>query len=289
MPGAALSGLRRKGAAEPVEWSGRSAECWEQEIVSLRRASNAPGFQDLHRTLQCPILTNLGNRLSSLGRFTEAIDSFDRALAIDPRFGMAWGNRGITFVQLLRALPHLPHAPGLCSTAAFIQAASESLKTACSLPLQDGSKELFQAYAAFIDDRPSAREESFDPTSGSLGIGKMEQEYRRWSLANRFFLNPLNDLGPVPAAAEDTLHLPAVTVDIGSGPYFEGFYNQLKQEFVSARYLLYEGATSQHPHFSDARVRLYDTMDYPVYGLAGEKVKCACGWSIHYLIRWPSS
>jgi len=96
-------------------------------------------------------------------------------------------------------------------------------------------------------------------------------------LAQRLFVNPLNDLGAIPAAAADTLHLPPVTVAIGASPYFEGFFNQLKQEFVSARYLLYEGATDRQPHFSDGGVSLYDTMEYPVYGLAGEKVKFALG------------
>ncbi len=66
-----------------------------------------------------------------------------------------------------------------------------------------------------------------------------------------------------------------MTVQIGTSPYFEGFFNQLKQEFVSARYLLYEGMTDRQPHFSDRGVTLYDTLDYPVYGLAGEKVKFA--------------
>jgi len=46
-------------------------------------------------------------------------------------------------------------------------------------------------------------------------------------------------------------------------------YNQLKQEFVSARYLYYEGITSEAVHFSDKKVYLYDTLDAPVYSLAG--------------------
>ena len=43
----------------------------------------------MSRIQRCQILTNLGNRLSSLGRFSEAVECFDAALQIDARFGMA--------------------------------------------------------------------------------------------------------------------------------------------------------------------------------------------------------
>ena len=258
-----------------VQWFGPASECWEKEIVSLRLASNSPGFPKLASVPRCQILTNLGIRLSSLGRFSEAVECFDGALEIDARFGMALGNRGITLTHMLNALPHLPHAPGCCSTTAFHQAAQRSLKEACSLPLEYGAAECFQFYAAHLDAVSHAPKDPFDPTKGNLGLGKAEQAYRRWSLSHRLFLNPLNDLGAIPAAAADTLHLPPVTVQIGASPYFEGFFNQLKQEFVSARYLLYEGVTDRQPHFSDRASRCMTRWIIPVYGLAGEKVKLA--------------
>ena len=58
-------------------------------------------------------------------------------------------------------------------------------------------------------------------------------------------------------------------------PHYQGFYNQMKQEFVSARWLYYEGITARKPHFSDKDVTLYNTLDYPCYSLAVEKVKVA--------------
>ena len=270
-----MSGIREQQGSHSVQWLGPASECWEKEIVNLRRASNTPGFPKLASIQRCQILTNLGNRLSSLGRFSEAVECFDEALEIDARFGMALGNRGITLSHMLNALPHLPHEPGCCSTAAFHQAARRSLKEACLLPLEDGAAECFQFYAAHLDAVSHAPKDPFDPTKGNLGLGKAEQAYRRWSLSHRLFLNPLNDLGAISAGAADTLHLSPVTVQIGASPYFEGFFNQLKQEFVSARYLFYEGMTDRQPHFSDSGVTLYDTLDYPVYGLAGEKVKLA--------------
>jgi hypothetical protein len=49
----------------------------------------------------------------------------------------------------------------------------------------------------------------------------------------------------------------------------------MKQEFVSARWLYYEGTHSDDVHHSDRGVLLYNTLDYPIYSLAIEKVKAA--------------
>ena len=50
---------------------------------------------------------------------------------------------------------------------------------------------------------------------------------------------------------------------------------QIKQEFVSARFLLWEDLTASRSHFSDRDVSLADTLDYPAYGPAVEQTRCA--------------
>jgi hypothetical protein len=113
----------------------------------------------------------------------------------------------------------------------------------------------------------------------SQGRSKAEKVYRMWCLENRLFLNPLNDLGSYSVATRDILHLPSLTTGIDEGgaepPAIIGFYNQLKQEFVSARWLCYEGLTEQRAHFSDRDTHLYDTLNIPAYSLAVEKTKIA--------------
>src|SRR5690606_29707282 len=54
-----------------------------------------------------------------------------------------------------------------------------------------------------------------------------------------------------------------------------GFFNQMKEEFVSARYLYYEGVSADRAHFADRDVLLYNTLDYPSYALAVEKMRVA--------------
>jgi len=102
-----------------------------------------------------------------------------------------------------------------------------------------------------------------------------EGVYRKWVLDNNLFLNPLNDLRKEPLAATDPFHLPNIVTSINTGPKYQGMYNQMKQEFVSARFMLYEGITSQGTHFSDKDVLLINTWDYPAYSINIEKIKFA--------------
>jgi hypothetical protein len=111
--------------------------------------------------------------------------------------------------------------------------------------------------------------------SFSLGSSGDEIAYRNWCLQNRLFLNPLNDIGPYPIAAHDVLGAPSIVVSIKEGPYYPGFFNQMKQEYVSARFLYYEGINARETHFSDKEVVLVNTLDYPSYAFAVEKVKAS--------------
>ena len=116
---------------------------------------------------------------------------------------------------------------------------------------------------------------------GDAGRSKTERAYRTWCLEHRLFLCPLNDLGPHLAAAADDLMLPPLTEGLNDRPdgYLPppiiGFFNQMKQEYASARFTLFDGMSNTRVHFSDRGVALNDTLDYPLYSLASERVRMA--------------
>jgi LA2681-like HEPN len=116
-----------------------------------------------------------------------------------------------------------------------------------------------------------------DLKSWAPGSSMVEISYRRWALDQRLFLNPLNDLGAFPIAARDVLTAPSVVTKVSeSAHHIYGSTNQLKQEYAAARYLLFEATLCEpRAHFSDKGVLLYDTLDYPKYGLAVEKIRIA--------------
>lgn len=105
-----------------------------------------------------------------------------------------------------------------------------------------------------------------------------EHEYRMWVSQNCLALNTLNDLDYSVNQAYDPLHLPEMVAKIEERyPRFHGLFNQIKQEYCSARFMIYEGTQNSKfsPHFSDKDVFLINTLDYPVYGLNIEMVKSA--------------
>ena len=91
------------------EWSWERPETQEQ-ILELRRAVRHEGFQQLPTVRQCQILTNLANLLDRIGRFIDAVEVYDRVLALDKNFGMAAGNRGIALKHYGRTLYDGGHA-----------------------------------------------------------------------------------------------------------------------------------------------------------------------------------
>ena len=110
-----------------------------------------------------------------------------------------------------------------------------------------------------------------------LGDTEMDRAYHRWVLENNLYLNPLNDIATHTVTAHDFFNLPDMLVPDDDDFPYPGIYNQIKQEFVSARYLYYEGIakTDESPHFSDRDVKLPDTLDYAVYGYRTEQIKIA--------------
>ena len=88
---------------------------------------------------------------------------------------------------------------------------------------------------------------------------KEEHDYRHWCLTNRLYLNPSNDLGEYTVATTDSLGLASHVVPVDAPHTFESFFDQMKQEYVSARWMLYEGLTVKVPHFSDRDVLLHVT------------------------------
>ena len=273
--GNAWSGLRGlKHCNFEAIWDWQQTEI-ENEILNFRffncclgSGKNSPYF--------CQVNTNIGNTLSHVGRFVDAIMYWDKALQCNSSFGMALANKGYGLISYARSLYDKGHM------GVFLKFAYTFLKQGLQAKeIHPNARKIFEQAIQDIKARAGKDflEESFDMNNHSLGNNKAERKYRKWCLDNRLFINPLNDLGPYNIAACDVLSCPSITTSIDDESYlppiYFTFYNQLKQEYVSARYLFYESLQSQEPHYSDGNVQLYNTLDYPCYGLTIEKAKSA--------------
>jgi len=263
---------------------GRGSWAWsdpvaEAELLELRRCVRHTGFSALGQIERAQALTNLANRLNSIGRFVEAVEVWDRALKVEPRLAMARGNRGVGLTAYARALYDDGHQAVLLAHAWRSLRAAAAADALIETEGLEPAFEQFSRYQCSIENYldPEVVFAGLDLTAWPLGRSSAEQRYRSWCLDHRLFLNPLNDLGAYPLAARDVLTLPTITTPLSQAdaPAIIRFFNVLKQEYVSARYTFYEGDDASRMHFSDREVLLYNTLDYPALGLAVERVKTA--------------
>lgn len=255
---------------------------WEQptlarEIFYLRRAISNPKFNEISDIERCKILNNLGHRLDVAGRLIEALEYWGRALEILPNFGMALCNRAIALAEYATGLDD----PGKQILFLWV-AHREASKAISSTPIYthrrdrhnwERTKKLKEKIESTIDMEAGA---ALDPlTWPDTSTSEEEHRYRQWCLTNRLYLNPSNDLGPYTVATTDVLGLPTHIVRVDAPHTFESFFDQMKQEYVSARWMLYDGLISNVPHFSDKDLILHLTEPQPILSLAIERVKAA--------------
>lgn len=249
---------------------GPSSVPYEKQIYHLRKALS---FMDKADEADiCRILTNLGGAFSHVGRYADAQYYFDWALGIRPDFGMALGNKGYglynyawelsddvhRFIFLQYARRYLLEAAG---RADVYPEASEGFRKLADHIAGACPAELLDDYKAYPDILADCSDE--------------ERDYRLWCMDNVLFLNPLNDVFRQSIVARDVLHVPVVTLRRTEKPVYVSVFNQIKQEYVTARFFFYEGAYTDRPHFSDRDVALYRAFDMPLYSINVEKVKIA--------------
>lgn len=257
-----IRNINRNGSKKLWDWEQGEIE---KEIYNLRIALKIGPPPEY----KCQLLTNLGNLMDHIGRFIEAIEYWNEALSVSSSFAMARGNLGKGLYYFSRHLYDKGH------TRIFLKHAYNNVKEALLLPglTEDAKRGCIQLRDEIENLIPVDEIEIDNIGSFPLGDSNNEISYRTWCLNNILFLNPINELGPYSISATDVFCLPSIVVNIGEGPYYQGFFNQMKQEFVSARYLYYESIKTEEPHFSDKDVLILNTLDYPSCSLAVEKMK----------------
>jgi len=250
-------------------WSFNKNEL-DQQVINLRLALSY-SHKSENQIKKCEILTNLGNVFSHLGRFSEAQLHWQKVLEIDPTFPMAFGNIGFGLFHYAKTLYDSGHQ------FLFFKFAHKYLKKTIDTDIYEEAKSAFQnlieIIESFIDEEEL--ENTQDLKDFSLGETEQEIQYRKWCLTNHLFLNPLNDITIENIAGHDCLLLPTMTLKFDKTPIYQTIFNQIKQEFVSARHLLFEGFNKKETHYSDKDNLQLDTLDFAVYSYSSEKTKIA--------------
>ncbi|MCP4632177.1 MAG: hypothetical protein GY855_04570 [candidate division Zixibacteria bacterium] len=252
------------------EWAWEQNEV-ENEFRYYRLALRDKESIQISKERFLPLYTNLGNSLQNLGRFICANYYYNEALKLDPEFGVALGNKGYNLYLYAYSFRQTHKE----QSGILYKYAIKLLDKATKCKMHDGADNYFLNIIEHIKSQLKSEylKQPISLSSQGSIFEETERIYRAWCLENSLFLNPLNDLGNFEAAAKDILSCPRIIVRITEGPYYHGIFNQLKQEYCSARYILYEGLNNKNIHFSDKNVTIVDTLDCSVYSLNIEKVK----------------
>lgn len=240
-------------------------------LAYLRAAVASEYVDSLSRERMLKSYTNFANLLARLGRVVEALRWYNEALDIDPEFAMALGNRGqckMEFGSLLFTEGHNPM---------FMHSAYKDLKEALGNPedLYPRAERAFRGFKKQLERFSDERLAVDTNDEYDLEESEWDEKYHEWVLENILYLNPLNDISTHSSVAHDYFHLPNMLLPEDDEFPYPGIYNQVKQEYVSARYLYFEGVESEDDsgHYSDRNVKLPDTLDYAVYGYRTEQIK----------------
>ncbi len=226
-------------------------------------------------SLMASTFINYGNALESCGRIIAAIEQYYFAINIYPRHPMAQGNLGVALLHYSQYLSSTKTYARDCMNYYAVTLLDSAIKSK-DKNIYKEAREFFKG--ALNNLNPDYRKFlqkgiTFDKTEK---MSKNERLYREWCINAGLFITPFSDLPCNSLSfAFDEMTLPEIITGIDQNMPIEiGMYNQLKQEFVSARYLYYETLThGSKPHFSDKRTCLTDTLEYAQFSLRIEKLK----------------
>jgi len=274
--GTAYSNLSSVVMDDKTQWSWELPNV-EEAMKHFRRAIREDDFEDLPELEQWRCLTNLGNLYSTVGRFVEAFDYWNEALIRQPYWFPARRQRGLGFVYYANHDYDDGHKTILLKKAydELDFAGMDRFIGVSPNPTVNRFLRLKHQVSTQFDSPPPS-DDILDLDDYDLGDTEEERRYRRWALSHRLFLNTLNDVTHGSVAASDILHLGKIR-----GARSErivsclGLWNQLVEEYVTARHLLYEGLNPDSGHYADNEVQHMNTLDYPIHSIYGEKLKIA--------------
>jgi len=283
-----------------IEHKKNVSEAWKlkqeevfKEIYYFRKAIQQENFKEIDLSIQLATYVNLGNAFSHYGRTINAIKYFDKAIALKiwhknvvkhPNYFMALINKGLA----LEYYSQLDYDGG--HKEFFIKFAYKNFKEAvpiiddylktCKIDIEFYTKNKDEILLRVDWYEKQFSKDNLDDIEYFLNhktnFSKNENEYRKWCLSNKLFLNPLNDLGNYDISTHDPLNLPNITTDIKEGfPKIITNFNQLKQEYISYRHLLLEGINEKTPKYYDKRTSITYDYDYNLYNINIEKIKMA--------------
>lgn len=261
--------MRREGHAAALESERKNLNFAREAYLAVGEDEGAD------EGLRLQALTNLANSFDTLGRDLEAIEAYDKALAIDSGFGMALGNKGM-------ALAHVSHLSDGHPTAVLSQAV-EALDAALADRegvIANGGPSAYDTFARVrggIRVSDGASEEEHEGHVFGAHGESWKDPYLEWCRREKLFLHvSLGCLGEDDRQL-DPLFFHRLINKIGRDGEFDRVailqdaFNAIKQDFIAARYSAWLVSSPESPILAQAtevssRTRFLDSLSYARWG-----------------------
>ena len=214
-------------------------------------------------------LTDAGNSYDNVGRRTDAIDCYDQALAIDSSFAMARGNRGLALLYASQYMGAFEQEVELLAATELDDAISNSDSV-----LQHGGEpalESFRRQRSLIRNVPRGYSAS-KPTPASFTDSHMT-----WCLRQGLFLHASPGFIGSNTSILDPIFFRQIITGVNASEISRtneiiDAFNTIKQDFVSARYLVWASSEHSspiriHAQAVTSHVSFLDTLHYGRWGV----------------------
>lgn len=263
--------MRKEGHAAALES--------ERENLNFAREAYLAVGEDERASegLRLQALTNLANSFDTLGRDLEAIEAYDKALAIDSGFGMALGNKGMTLAQV-------SHLSDGHSTAVLSQAvvALDAALADREGVIANGGTSAYDTFARVrggirVSDGDTGEHEHHEGHVFGAHSEPWKDPYLEWCRREGLFLHvSLGCLGEDDKQL-DPLFFHRLIDKIGRDgesdriAILQDAFNAIKQDFIAARYSAWLVSSQQSPILAQAtevsaRTRFLDSLNYARWG-----------------------
>src|ERR1700687_4314822 len=248
------------------------AAAWSENVSHLQKARalfrRVAKDAASPRNLRLQALTNAGNAFDIVGRYLDAIDLYDEALALDPGFAMALGNRGVALEHSARLMRG--HAPTVLSEAVA------NLDAALAQPDAVGGFGGRSAVDVFAKVRQRIK---CPPSSGPDPQVKKPwaDPHADWCRRHELFLHVSHRCLHENTERLDPLFFRGVTIGLDDASQhrvrqFVDAFDAIKQDYVAARYTAWLASERTSPiraHSAaiSARVTFRDRLEYARWGV----------------------
>jgi hypothetical protein len=222
-------------------------------------------------------LTNLGIKFFQQGRLFEAIQEFNRAIAIDEN-PIAFLQKGICLLDISNTLYDQGHSLYFQKEAYFqLKYVHDTRET----NLDEDHLKAFEKNTRIIDfiewyEKNSPKIRHLSDLSSRKGKSKKEKNYLNWCLENKLFINDLNDISNEGSVNQDIICLPSIVckinplITITETLAMNAAFSEIKYQYAFARFNYYDAITSKQsvdelPHYSDKNLHLVNSLDFCVY------------------------